>query len=129
VISPEFKSTTNVYPAPLDYTFIRDGIPQIDARNNVYYIAAGNSPAMMETNVGSQYLWTYRDTAGNFLDGAKSYKLHILPNSLLRNSGRSSFMTLSVGRNCNTDSRFHQSVASPIRKSTTMSATSGRRGR
>ena len=66
----------------LSYTFIRDGIPQIDARNNVYYMAAGNTPAMMEKNVGagSQYLWTYRDAAGNFLDGAQSYKLHVLPN-------------------------------------------------
>ena len=42
---------------------------------------SANDP-MMEKNVGagSQYLWTYRDAAGNFLDGAKSYKLHVLPN-------------------------------------------------
>jgi hypothetical protein len=68
--------------AGMDYTFTRDGVPQIDARNNVYYMAIGNSPAMMEKNVGagSQYLWTYRDAAGGFLDGAKSYKLHVLPN-------------------------------------------------
>ena len=66
----------------MTYTFKRDGAPQIDARNNVYYMAAGNSPAMMEKNVGqgSQYLWTYRDADGNFLDGAKTYTLHILPN-------------------------------------------------
>ena len=69
-------------PDGMTYTFTRDGAPQIDARNNVYYMAAGNSPAMMDKNVGkgSQYLWTYRDTDGNFLDGAKNYKLHILPN-------------------------------------------------
>jgi hypothetical protein len=66
----------------LSYTFVRNGIPQIDARNNVYYMAAGNSPAMMAKNVGvgSQYLWTYRDASGAFLDGGKSYKLHVLPN-------------------------------------------------
>ena len=66
----------------MTYTFTRDGAPQIDARNNVYYMAAGNSPAMMEKNVGqgSQYLWTYRDADGNFLDGAKNYRLHIPPN-------------------------------------------------
>ena len=65
----------------MTYKFERDGAPQIDARNNVYYMAAGNSPAMMEKNVGkgSQYLWTYRDAAGNYLDGAKDYRLHILP--------------------------------------------------
>ena len=68
-------------PDGMTYTFTRDGAPQIDARDNVYYMAAGNSPAMMEKNVGqgSQYLWTYRDAAGDFLDGAKNYRLHILP--------------------------------------------------
>ena len=47
----------------MTYKFARDGAPQIDARENVYYMAAGNSPAMMAKNVGqgSQYLWTYRD--------------------------------------------------------------------
>lgn len=66
----------------LTYTFARDGVPQIDVRNNVYYMAAGNSPAMMAKNVGqgSQYLWTYRDAKGDFLDGGKSYRLHVLPN-------------------------------------------------
>jgi hypothetical protein len=65
----------------LDYTFLRDGIPQVDARNNVYYMAAGNTPAMMAKNIGqgSQYLWTYRDADGDWLDGAKSYRLHVLP--------------------------------------------------
>ncbi len=55
----------------LTYTFAQDGAPQIDARNNVYYMAAGNSPAMMDKNVGqgSQYLWIYRDARGEFLDG------------------------------------------------------------
>lgn len=68
-------------PAGLDYTFRRDGIPQINARNNVYYMAAGNSPGMMDKNIGqgSQYLWTYRDADGAWLDGAKSYHLHVLP--------------------------------------------------
>src|SRR5215467_2497698 len=37
----------------LSYTFIRNGIPQVDARNNVYYMAAGNTPAMMEKNIGN----------------------------------------------------------------------------
>ena len=69
-------------PDGMTYTFERQGAPQIDARNNVYYMAAGNSPSMMEKNIGqgSQYLWTYRDADGNFLDGAKTYKLHVLPN-------------------------------------------------
>ena len=36
----------------MTYTFTRDGAPQIDARNYVYYMAAGNSPPMMAKNVG-----------------------------------------------------------------------------
>ncbi len=68
-------------PDGMTYTFTRDGVPQIDARNNVYYMAAGNSPAMMAKNVGqgSQYLWTYRDAAGEFLQGDKNYRLHVPP--------------------------------------------------
>lgn len=71
----------------LSYTFTKDGVPQVDSRNNVYYMAAGNSPAMMDKNVGqgSQYLWTYRDSKGQFLDGGKTYKLHVLPNIPAKN--------------------------------------------
>jgi hypothetical protein len=74
-------------PGGMTYTFERDGAPQIDARNNVYYMAAGNSPAMMEKNIGqgSQYLWTYRDAAGDYLDGARNYRLHVLPNVPAKN--------------------------------------------
>jgi hypothetical protein len=36
----------------VSYTFIKDVVPQIDARNSIYYMAAGNSPAMMDENVG-----------------------------------------------------------------------------
>src|SRR5262245_56442791 len=62
-----------------DYTFTKNGAPQIDARNNVYYMAAGNSPAMMEKNVGkgSQYLWTYRDSSGEYLHGRNNYRLRV----------------------------------------------------
>ena len=69
-------------PQGMTYTFTRDGAPQIDARNNVYYMATGNSPSMMAKNIGqgSQYLWTYRDADGAFLDGSKSYRLHVPPN-------------------------------------------------
>ena len=42
-------STCNFYPdrkwqgalAGVSYTFLKDGVPQIDARNNIYYMAAG----------------------------------------------------------------------------------------
>lgn len=61
------------------YTFVRDGVLEIDLRAFMYYMALGNSPAMMAKNVGagSQYLWAYRDADGDFLDGARSYRLRI----------------------------------------------------
>ena len=70
------------YVGDVPYTFVKDGIPEVDRRAYVYYMALGNSPAMMSKNVGlgSYYLWTYRDRDGNFLDGAKDFKLHIPPN-------------------------------------------------
>ncbi len=54
----------------------------VDRRAYVHYMGLGNSPAMVEKNigVGSYYLWAYKDAAGNFLDGAKNYKLHIPAN-------------------------------------------------
>ncbi len=61
------------------YDFIKDGVLEVDRRAYTYYMALGNSPAMMTKNVGvgSYYLWTYKDAVGTFLDGAKNYKLHI----------------------------------------------------
>jgi hypothetical protein len=29
--------------AGVSYSFLKDGVPHIDARNNIYYMAAGNS--------------------------------------------------------------------------------------
>jgi len=68
-------------PTGISYTFIENGIPQVDTRNWLYYTAIGNSPAIMAKNVGvgSQDLWAFRDAAGDYLDGAKSYRLHIPP--------------------------------------------------
>jgi hypothetical protein len=45
-------------PDGMAYLFERQCAPQIGARNNVNYMVAGNSPAMMAKNVGqgSQYL-------------------------------------------------------------------------
>jgi hypothetical protein len=67
------------YVGDVPYNFMKNGVLQVDRRAYVYYMALGNSPAMMAKNVGlgSYYLWTYKDGAGEFLDGAKNYKLHI----------------------------------------------------
>lgn len=69
------------------YTFLKDGVLQVDRRAYVYYMGLGNSPAMMAKNVGvgSQYLWTYNDGDGDFLDGAKNYKLTVPPNVPINN--------------------------------------------
>jgi hypothetical protein len=56
-------STASYYPGRkwqgsaggLSYTFTRDGVPEIDARNNLYYMAAGNSPAMMDKKCRSRF--------------------------------------------------------------------------
>ncbi|HKE86355.1 MAG TPA: DUF1254 domain-containing protein [Vicinamibacterales bacterium] len=71
----------------MPYDFMRDGVLQVDLRAFVYYMAVGNSPAMIAKNVGagSQYLWTYKDASGDFLDGAKNYRLHVLPKVPINN--------------------------------------------
>jgi len=58
---------------------MKDGIPQIDRRAYVYYMALGNSPAMLAQNV-AYYLWTYKDAKSQPLLGENTYKLHIPPN-------------------------------------------------
>jgi len=54
----------------------------LDARTHFYYFATVNTPAMTMDIVGagSQYLWGYLDENGNYLDGGKSYKLHLPAN-------------------------------------------------
>jgi hypothetical protein len=70
------------YVGDTDYTWIKDGIIQVDRRAYAYYMAIGSSPAMMAKNVGvgSYYLWTYKDAAKNPLQGENTYKLHIPAN-------------------------------------------------
>lgn len=60
-------------------TWDSQGYVNTDRRAAFAYIAIGMSPAMVEKHIGagSQYLWTPRDASGGFLDGAKSYRLHL----------------------------------------------------
>src|SRR5262249_9148351 len=55
---------------------------QVDRRAYGYYMAIGNSPAMMAQNVGigSYYLWSYKDAGVQSLQGEQSYKLHVPAN-------------------------------------------------
>jgi hypothetical protein len=68
-------------------TWDSQGYVNTDRRAAFAYIAIGMSPAMVEKHVGvgSQYLWTPRDSSGAFLDGAKSYRLRIPPDIPVKN--------------------------------------------
>ena len=71
-----------MYVGDVPFNNMKDGILEIDRRAYLYYMALGNSPAMMEKNVGagSYYFWAYDDAAGQPFDGGKSYRLHVPPN-------------------------------------------------
>ena len=54
----------------------------LDARTYFFYVATGVTPAMVVkmVGIGSQYALTEHDAAGQYLDGAKNYRLHLPPN-------------------------------------------------
>ena len=58
------------------------GFVNVDRRAAFAYIALGMSPAMVVKSVGtgSQYLFGMRDKSGAYLDGGKSYRLHLPAN-------------------------------------------------
>ena len=62
-----------------DYQFSPGGVLDLDARALYFYMGLGISPAMAAkmVGIGSQYAMAYRDAAGQYLDGAKSYRLHL----------------------------------------------------
>jgi hypothetical protein len=53
------------------------GAKQNDARLSFFYMATGITPAMAMRlpGVGSQYLFSAKDAAGDFFDGSKTYKV------------------------------------------------------
>jgi len=62
-----------------DYEFSPGGVLNLDARTLLFYIGEGVSPAMTVkmVGIGSQYAWTERDATGQYLDGGKTYRLHL----------------------------------------------------
>ena len=65
-----------------DYQWLNgDGMSgrNLDARTLYYYLATVNTPAMTleVSGVGSNYAVAAKDSDGNYLDGAKTYKLHV----------------------------------------------------
>ena len=59
------------------------GSRYLDARTNFFYQATLNTPAMVKkmVGIGSQYIYSAKDTSGDYLDGAKNYKLNIPANA------------------------------------------------
>jgi hypothetical protein len=68
-------------------TWDSQGYVNTDRRAGFAYAAAGMSPAMVEKHVGagSQYIWTTRDSGGDFLVGDDAYRLHIPPDIPAKN--------------------------------------------
>jgi hypothetical protein len=66
-VSPEGKITVQA----------SDGARKIHSRLGMYYYATAVTPAMVMklTGIGSQYLMALMDSSGEYLDGAKTYKV------------------------------------------------------
>jgi hypothetical protein len=64
------------------YDFSSGGVLNLDARTLYFFGGWGVSPAMTVkmVGIGSQYAITERDAAGEYLDGARSYRLHLPAN-------------------------------------------------
>jgi hypothetical protein len=65
-----------------DPGFSPGGVLNPDARTLYFYAAWGTTPAMAMkmVGIGSQYTVAEHDATGQYLDGAKSYRLHLPPN-------------------------------------------------
>jgi hypothetical protein len=63
------------------WNFLLDGVPQINAQDNVYYMAIGNTPALVERSMSAKApnICRHIDADGNYLDGSRNYRLHIPP--------------------------------------------------
>ena len=60
------------------YTFSDNGERMLDGRTLFHYYATGTTPAMVpddKPGVGSAYAYTARDSRGEYLNGAKNYKV------------------------------------------------------
>ncbi|SDP27785.1 Uncharacterized conserved protein [Ralstonia sp. 25mfcol4.1] len=64
------------------YEWLDNGARNFDARTLFFYAATIDTPAMAVAmpGIGSQYAASNLDAAGNPLDGAKTYRLHVPPN-------------------------------------------------
>jgi hypothetical protein len=72
---PPLVTEKGIEPLP------RTGARTLNARTSFFYAYTGITPAMCMrlTGVGSQYVVAFRDSEGNPLDGAKSYRVNLPP--------------------------------------------------
>jgi len=82
-----YPSKSKVWTNPFEATrgnheFLVDGAHVPDARAGFHFYATGITPAMTFKIIGkgSKYAIAYTDAGGNFLDGSKTYKVHVPPN-------------------------------------------------
>jgi len=63
------------------HEFIQNNVRLLDARTCFFYMATGITPAMAAKMVGagSQYAAATVDANGDYLDGSKTYRLHLPP--------------------------------------------------
>jgi len=89
-----------------NHTMQRNGVRDLDARTYEYFYSTVNTPAMAMKMIGagSQYAMAFKDAAGDPLNGAKTYRLHLPPNIPVKN-----FWSLVVYDNQASDSwvTFH----------------------
>ena len=81
VIWPDSKSWELGF-AGGSHAFDRDGVRLINERTRFHYYATGITPVMVKPPVGagSQYVIGLRDSEGEILNGANTYKLHVPAN-------------------------------------------------
>ena len=82
-----YPGESTVWTNPFEATrgsheFLVDGARQLDARAGFHFYATGITPAMTFKIIGkgSKYAIAYTDADGGFLDGSKTYKVHVPPN-------------------------------------------------
>ena len=74
-----YPDSTWKTPWGTDYEFSPGGVLDLDIRERFHFLGWGVSPAMTVkmVGVGSQYAVTEHDAGGQYLDGGKTYQLHL----------------------------------------------------
>lgn len=99
-----------------NHLFTHDGHRDLDAQIRFFYTGTGVTPAMAAkmVGVGSQYAWNALDANGSYLDGGKSYRLHLPANPPARDFWAINVYDPQTRSQLQTDQRF-PSVSSNTR--------------